>query len=48
VITEFPIEEPGRSNKAEERFTPEMLKALQRNYCPEKAITPYYIYTRAK
>jgi hypothetical protein len=47
VITEFPIEEVAQSNNAEERFTPEMLKALQKNYRREKAIYPYYLYTRA-
>jgi hypothetical protein len=48
VITEFPIEEKARSNNAEERFTPEMLQALQRNYRLEKTIYPYWLYTRAK
>jgi hypothetical protein len=48
IITEFPIEEHAQSNNAEERFTPEMLKAIQKNYRREKAIYPYYLYTRAK
>jgi hypothetical protein len=48
VITEFPIEKQARSHNADERFTPEMLKALQRNYRTEKVIGPYYIYARAK
>jgi hypothetical protein len=48
VITEFPIEQQVGSNNTEERFTPEMLKALQKNYRRENAIYPYYLYTRAK
>jgi hypothetical protein len=47
VITEFPIEEPKFSN-AKERFTPEMLEAIQKNYRIEKAIYPYCLYTRVK
>jgi hypothetical protein len=48
VITEFPIEERVQSNNAEERFTPEMLRALQKNYRREKALSPYYLYGRAR
>jgi hypothetical protein len=48
VITEFPIEEPIRSDSAEERFTPEMLEALRKNYRRENVIYPYYLYGRAK
>jgi hypothetical protein len=46
VITEFQIEEPKFSN-AEERFTPEMLEAIRKNYRLYKAVYPYYLYARA-
>ena len=47
VITEFPIEERLSSADDEERFTPEMLEALQRNYRRMAAIYPYYLYRPA-
>ncbi len=45
VITEFPIEGPASSENARERFTPEMLDALRKNYQRTKAVYPYYIYS---
>jgi hypothetical protein len=49
VITEFPIEQPIQSDNAVERFTPEMLKALQKNYHRHTETAdpyyPYYLYT---
>ncbi|NLT66140.1 MAG: glycosyltransferase family 39 protein [Acidobacteria bacterium] len=47
VITEFAIEEQLSSADDEERFTPEMLRALQRNYQRMAAIYPYYLYRPA-
>ncbi len=44
VITEFPIEGSASSENARERFTPEMLEALRRNYQPLKAVYPYHLY----
>jgi hypothetical protein len=45
VITEFPIEGPASSENARERFTPEMLEALRRNYQRQEAVYPYYVYS---
>jgi len=47
VITEFPIEEPVRSDTDRERFTPEMIQALRRNYRRIETAFPYYFYSRA-
>jgi hypothetical protein len=45
VITEFPIEEPATENAPDkERFTPEMLEALRKNYQRREAFYPYYLY----
>jgi hypothetical protein len=44
VISEFPIEQEPASESDRERFTPEMLKALRRNYVRHYAIYPYYLY----
>ena len=44
VITEFPIEKNTLSNSDCERFTPEMLQSLRRNYQRNTAIYPYYLY----
>lgn len=44
VITEFPIEESIRSDDDQERFTPEVLDALRRNYRRRQKIGPYYLY----
>lgn len=45
VITQFPIENGSMSADDRERFTPEMVEALKRNYKLEKEIGPYYLYT---
>jgi len=47
VVTEFPFEEPVRSDNAIERFTPEMIQALRRNYRRIETAFPYYFYMRA-
>ncbi len=44
VITEFPIENAHPSDSDVERFTPEMLKSLRRNYQRNTEIYPYYLY----
>jgi hypothetical protein len=44
VITEFPIEEYKLSDDDRERFTPEVLDALRRNYARRHEIYPYYLY----
>jgi hypothetical protein len=44
VITEFPIEESIQSDDDQERFTPEVLQALRRNYQRRQKISPYYLY----
>jgi hypothetical protein len=44
VITEFAIEHPLPSEDDRERFTPEMLDALRKNYKQIKAAYPYHIY----
>ena len=45
VITEFPIEGANLSDDDYERFTPETLEALRRNYQRKEIIAPYYIYS---
>jgi len=44
VITEFPIEGETISDDDVERFTPEMIQALQKNYIRQRIISPYYLY----
>jgi uncharacterized membrane protein YhaH (DUF805 family) len=44
VITEFPIEEAARTSTDRERFTPEILAALRKNYLRREVIYPYYLY----
>jgi len=44
VITEFPISQSISSGDAQERFTPEMLEALRKNYRLDRAVNPYYLY----
>jgi hypothetical protein len=44
VITEFPIEHAPPSDSDVERFTPEMLESLRRNYQRNTAVYPYYLY----
>jgi hypothetical protein len=44
VITEFPIEEAAGRDSDHERFTPEILAALRKNYQRREAIYPYYLY----
>ena len=44
VITEFPLENPDMSDDDRERFTPELVEALKRNYQRREAIYPYYLY----
>jgi len=44
VITEFPIEHAPPSDSDVERFTPEMLESLRRNYQRDTAVYPYYLY----
>jgi hypothetical protein len=44
VITEFPVEASVLSRDDRERFTPELLEALRRNYQRRVAIYPYYLY----
>jgi hypothetical protein len=45
VITEFPVEESIGGDDDQERFTPEMLQALRRNYTRHKVLYPYYVYS---
>jgi hypothetical protein len=48
VITEFPLEGAARESldeDAAERFTPEMVVALQQNYRRRETIYPYYLYS---
>jgi hypothetical protein len=47
VITEFPIEGGVLSPDDLERFTPEIVDALRRNYQRAEAIPPYFIYRPA-
>jgi len=44
VVTEFPLENPVLSPDDLERFTPEMVQALQNNYERRESVFPYYIY----
>jgi hypothetical protein len=44
VITQFPLEEARQGADDRERFTPEILDALRRNYRRQEAIYPYYCY----
>ncbi len=44
VVTEFPVEDPVLSPDDRERFTPEMVRALQKNYRRQETIHPYYLY----
>ncbi len=44
VITEFPIEKPISFQNEQERYTPEMLKALRKNYQSLEVWRPYYVY----
>ncbi len=44
VITEFPIEEGILNDDDIERFTPEVLQALGRNYQRRVEVYPYYLY----
>lgn len=44
VITEFPVENAAPSASDRERFTPELLQAIRRNYARSEAIYPYYLY----
>ena len=44
VITEFPIEGAAGTSVDHERFTPEILAALRKNYQRREAIYPYYLY----
>jgi hypothetical protein len=44
VITEFPIETGIQTDSDQERFTPEMLRSLRRNYHRWQTVYPYYIY----
>jgi hypothetical protein len=44
VITEFPLEDPILTDDNRERFTPEMLEALLRNYRRTEVVYPYYLY----
>ncbi len=47
VVTEFPIESDQLSADDLERFTPEVVEALRKNYSRVEAITPYFIYRPA-
>jgi hypothetical protein len=44
VITEFPIEKPVLSDTDNERFTPEIIAALRRDYRLLESVYPYYFY----
>jgi hypothetical protein len=44
VITQFPIEMGVQTDSDQERFTPEMLQSLRKNYHLWHTIYPYYIY----
>jgi hypothetical protein len=48
VITEFPTEEPVLSDSDSERFTPETIAALRKNYQLLESDYPYYFYVPAK
>ncbi len=44
VITEFPIESGDLYADDNERFTPELVEALKRNYKRREVFVPYYLY----
>ncbi len=44
VVTEFPIETGIQTDSDQERFTPEMLQSLRRNYHRWRVVYPYYLY----
>ncbi len=44
VIAEFPLDEEHLSDSDQERFTPEMLQSMRRNYQQSATIYPYYLY----
>jgi hypothetical protein len=44
VITEFPISRSILSADDAERFTPEALEALRKNYRLDRTLIPYYLY----
>ncbi len=44
VITEFPIETSPLSDSDNERFTPEIISAVRRNYKLLESVYPYYFY----
>jgi hypothetical protein len=48
VITEFPIEADVNTESAMERFTPQMLSTLRKNYRRWRHISPYFVYVPAK
>jgi hypothetical protein len=45
VVTEFALEEPVVDDDAQERFTPELLEALRRNYLRYAQRGPYFLYS---
>jgi hypothetical protein len=45
VITEFSLERTDAAHSNMERFTPEMIVALQKHYRLKKAVYPYYLYS---
>lgn len=45
VITEFPFEQSTGGSDGKERFTPEMLHALRKNYRRMQSVHPYYVYS---
>jgi hypothetical protein len=48
VITEFPVEKPAMEETSRERFTPEMISALRKNYRRANVVNPYFVYTPAR
>jgi Dolichyl-phosphate-mannose-protein mannosyltransferase len=44
VITEFPVEDSTGDASDQERFTPEILEALRRNYARHGLFYPYHVY----
>jgi hypothetical protein len=47
VITEFPIEDPVLSETDRERFTPEILASVRKNYRLLESVYPYFFYVPA-
>jgi hypothetical protein len=45
VITEFQLDQPYAAETDRERYTPEMIAALQKHYRLKKAVYPYYLYS---